>query len=278
MTGTGVQSDPYIPTTLTEFITAVGTAGAYVALDRDIDAAEDPAYTGYLNSAIIFNAVDCDGGGYVVRGITVQADHFMACTSFHLPRLRNVDFLDCCHKGGGATIHYSAANEWFVLRTVRFAFKRDYVQGASNTIFERVDTGEVSADVTFTGGPWAVSHIIINSGLNTLTMRVSGLYSQGEMSAISNSYLFPVARTALIFDGCRFGSATIASGSSRTSTYAAFRNCSFDGSLSCGASGSGCVVATDDDSVSVNLSSGWSRATIDQMKDKDWLTSVGFLP
>lgn len=278
MTGTGTQADPYIPTTLTEFIEAVGSSGAYVQLTQDINAADDPAYTGYLDSAIIFNAANLEGGEFTIRGITVQAAHFLECNAFHLPALRNVDFLDCCHKGSGSSLYYHAANEWFVLRNFRISLKRDGGEYSIPTIFERADTGRVSADVTFTGGPWGASPIVINSGLNELTLRASGLVSQGQMSVISNASNFPVKRTAIIFDRCHFGSATIASGQSWTSVYAAFRDSSFDGSLSCGISSSGSIVAIDDDSVTVNISSGWSRATLDQMQDKDWLTSVGFLP
>lgn len=278
MTGTGTQNDPYVPTTLTEFIAAVGTSGAYVALTQDINAADDPAYTGYLDSAITFSATNLQGNGHTVRGITVHAQNFMENGRQTLPALRNLDLLDCAHRGTGSTFSYTGANSWYVFRGVRMSLKRDYVPGASSTIFDRVDTGEVSADVTFTGGPWTASPIVQNSGLNTLTMRVSGLVSQGEAQVISNTSAFPVDRTAMIFDGCDFGSAVIASGKSYASVYAAFRDCSFDGSISCGVSGSGSIVAIDDDSVSVNLASGWSRATLVQMQDKDWLTSVGFLP
>ena len=73
MTGTGTQNDPYAPTTLTEFITAVGTSGAYVALTQDINAADDPEYTGELTSTISINATSVDGAGFTISGVTVRA-------------------------------------------------------------------------------------------------------------------------------------------------------------------------------------------------------------
>ena len=48
MTGTGTQSNPIVPITLTDFIEIVGTSSMDVALTQDINEADDLEYTGEL--------------------------------------------------------------------------------------------------------------------------------------------------------------------------------------------------------------------------------------
>lgn len=276
MTGTGTQADPYIPTTLTEFITAVGTARAYVALDSDINAADDPEYMGYLSSAITFNAAELQGNGRVIRGITVQADYFLYTTSSAYPVLRSVDFLDCAHRGGASTFYHSNAAFWIVFRNVRASIKK--VGGASATVFNRIDMALCAFDISYTGGPWPNSAISSDSTLDRVTVHVTGLTYDGNAALISNSGRRYISQNAIIFDECRFQQVTLASAAFDYPSYFAFRGCTFGGSITCYTIGRGSVVALDDTAVAVNMQSGWTRATLDQMKDKDWLTSVGFLP
>lgn len=59
MTGTGTQTDPYIPTTWSEFVTAVGTSGAYVecpknlVLTSDTDIVESKLYVDSSGEVIL---------------------------------------------------------------------------------------------------------------------------------------------------------------------------------------------------------------------------------
>lgn len=276
MTGTGTQADPYIPTTLTEFITAVGTAGAHVALTQDINAADDPAYTGYLDSAITFNAAELQGNGHVIRGITVQADYFLYTTSNAYPVLRSVDFLDCAHRGGMSTFYHSSSNHWIVFRNVRASIKK--AGGASTTVFTSIDMAQCAFDISYTGGPWSNSALSSNSTLDRVTVHVTGLTYGSNVALISNSGSYYIGQNAIVFDECSFQQVTLANASFNYPSYFAFRGCTFGGSITCNINGRGSVVALDDTAVTVDMTDSWSRATLDQMKDKDWLTSVGFLP
>lgn len=278
MTGTGTQADPYIPTTLTEFITAVGTARAYVALTQDINAADDLAYTGYLGSAIVFLAAELQGNWHTVRGITVIADNFLYNSSYAYNVIQKVYFLDCAHKGNGAAFWHGGNNYWFVFRDVIASIKRDGGDNAAPTIASKVDFGRCALDVVYTGRAWSAGPLLNNCSPDTLTLHISGLESQSALVAINNASNFIAYPCGIIFDRCNLNSITIAQTGFRGAMYAAFRGCTFDSAITCGSSGGGNVVAIDETPVTVNLSSGWTRATLDQMKDQDWLTSVGFLP
>lgn len=53
--GTGTALDPYIPTNIASFISAVGTAGAYVCLLQDIDVSHDAVYKTGITSHVAIN-------------------------------------------------------------------------------------------------------------------------------------------------------------------------------------------------------------------------------
>ena len=276
MTGTGTQEEPFVPITLTEFIEAVGTSGAYVELDRDIDATDDPGYGGFLSSAITFNVAELQGNGHVIRGITVQADYFLYTTSNAYPVLRSVDFLDCAHRGGMSTFYHSSSNHWIVFRNVRASIKK--AGGASTTVFTRIDMAQCAFDISYTGGPWSNSALSSNSTLDRVTVHVTGLTYGSDVALISNSGRYYIGQNAIVFDECSFQQVTLAITSFDYPSYFAFRGCTFGGSITCHTSGRGSVVALDDTAVTVNMTDGWTRATLAQMRDEAWLASVGFLP
>ena len=113
MTGTGTQADPYIPTTLTEFITAIGTSGAYVALTQDINAADDPEYAGELTDSVRILAQSVEGGGFSIIGVTIRAANMIVFQSRPSAQVLNIDFRKWGHKktASGATLQgYNASN------------------------------------------------------------------------------------------------------------------------------------------------------------------------
>ena len=73
MTGTGTQADPYMVSTMGEFLTAVGTAESYVKLANDIDVSTDETYKNGVNSTINVYSVDIDGGGHTISGLIVKS-------------------------------------------------------------------------------------------------------------------------------------------------------------------------------------------------------------
>ncbi|MBR7039647.1 MAG: hypothetical protein IKI21_10430 [Oscillospiraceae bacterium] len=274
MTGTGTQSDPFVPITLTEFIEAVGTSGAYVALDRDIDAAEDPNYGGELTSSIALQCTEMDGSDHVVSGITVRADSFFKQTVSSSCRLKNVVMRDMCHKrnGNNYTLVGSGGN-YTVYDHVRLAIKIDASGGW-------LDFGGY---ITLTYSAFAIectgSGSFNRAFFTTCSLDSSTVYIKNPASGFLLQFNNWHTRNAFIFDAPR-GSLTLTSraNSPKDLSYYAIVNCNSDTVVNCGDSGTTCLVATDDDTVAVTLANGWTRCSIDQLKDKNYLSSVGWLP
>lgn len=68
MQGTGTQADPYIPTTWDEFVTAIGTSGAYVSLPEGGGTFDmnEIAPEGLANSVSV-NCAQIDGSGWIIH-------------------------------------------------------------------------------------------------------------------------------------------------------------------------------------------------------------------
>lgn len=280
MTGTGTQSDPYIPTTLTEFITAVGTAGAYVALAQDINAADDPEYSGELTARVAFMAAQVAGGGFEVRGVTVRAPHMIYVTDPCV--VQDIDFRDWAHKkteSGGATIQgyesgsssdSSHLGDYF--KRCRFSLTIDCYSG-NQLIANYIDFHDCAIDIKLVGA--GAFYGLNFAGFLRCTIRIDGIYHTYHQCVV-NSCTF--VRSALILENVigisgyfLFSSPTL------SYSYIAYTQ-SYDSQLRviAGAGAQHCVVAVVDGQ---NVyASGCTIGTLDQMKEKDWLTSVGFLP
>lgn len=97
MTGTGTKADPYIPETLTEWIQSCSIKDAYIHLIHDLNAADDPDYTGELETPILLNYVTVTSDGkHTIRGITVQAESFFNCKN-GVSQIEDILFRDCVH-------------------------------------------------------------------------------------------------------------------------------------------------------------------------------------
>lgn len=276
MTGTGVQNDPYIPTTLSEFISAVGTAGAYVALTQDINAADDPEYTGVITSTIVFRAVEVDGGGFALRGVTVDAPNAFQTSISAL--VRNLDMRDIAHKHGsniGDTFICDTDYYWRI-KNCQVSCKIDTTSSAD--FCRHVSFIQSAIEAEYTLPTWTYMAIFDRSTFEKCTVLVKNARFSSFVN-VHRSGAF--VRSAFIFQNCTFGNGAQLFKQSitpRDYCYFAFVDSDISGTITCGDTSVGSVVAIDDQDVTVSLSSGWARGTLAQMKDKDWLTSVGFLP
>lgn len=106
-TGTGTEQNPYLVSTLSDFLTCAAAADAYVKVISDIDAADDPEYTGVITDAV---AVNCrklyadyyDDRKIAISGIVVQNDKFLSLRPGTVD-IQNLCFRDCKHKKTGNT-------------------------------------------------------------------------------------------------------------------------------------------------------------------------------
>lgn len=81
MTGTGTQADPYIPALWSEFVTAIGTQGAYVSLaEGTIWDMNDIAPEGFTTT-ITIAAASIAGNGLTIKNLTFTNGGKCSCTS-----------------------------------------------------------------------------------------------------------------------------------------------------------------------------------------------------
>lgn len=269
MTGTGTQSDPYVPITLTEFIEAVGTSGAYVELDRDIDAAEDPAYTGELTAPVGFAATQVEGNGHFARGVTVRARYMIQKTVNTSCSVYDLFFKDWGHKkttGSSASI-MGNVNGWIGLYGCTFSVSAG-CHGFDTRLIEYVYAEQCAIHIKALGGTTNGMDLVTSSFLET-TIVVDG------SCGVYNTSL---TRSALII--LHAGVDAGYTRSSASYSYIAYTDA--DPALTTvtltNLNAAGCLFYCDDDAVTASLPSGMTRATLAQLKDEAWLASVGFLP
>lgn len=268
MTGTGTQADPYIPMTLTEFITAVGTAGAYVTLTQDINAADDPEYSGELTSPININATSVDGAGHFIAGVTVRATR---CIYIGVSRyVYNLTIRDFCLKAENISyLIYGEGRDRSGLINCKIAGKID---GLTQIVGSGVAFTSCAADIEIT----QVTGTLIFSlcAFNKSTFLINGAHFHRSNGAVDRCTF---TRSAIIFGGYSDGMYAVFNAGSMSYSYVCFSD-AIDATINVGNPGmTGSIVASPDGQT-VTAPSSAILATLDQMKDKDWLTSVGFLP
>lgn len=272
MTGTGTQADPYIPTTLTEFISAVGTAGAYVALTQDINAADDLEYSGELTTTITINATSVSGNSHEVRGVTVRATNLLTFRNANA-NIYDLYFRDWAHK---RTTNSSCT-------ILGQNFSRNKFHDCLISI--KIDCGNHSGEIVKQSAFYtcALSILMIDAVngrqidttvFDKTTILVDGMNLR-NLSSINGT---PFTRSALILKNYKLNSSTsFIHDSGGTGGYLAFLD-GLDGVINLnGFSGQSCLAAAPQGQ-QMTLTAAIKQATFDQMKDKDWLTSVGFLP
>ena len=91
MTGTGTQADPYIPASWSEFVTAIGTSNAYVALaEGTVWDMNEIAPTGV--GLITVNAVSIAGNGAEIKNLFFNNGGFKLQYNVSISNLKFIDY------------------------------------------------------------------------------------------------------------------------------------------------------------------------------------------
>lgn len=276
MTGTGTQNDPYVPTTLTEFITAVGKYGAYVALTQDINAADDPDYTGELSSQIALNCYSMDGHDHTIRGITVRAGYFFKKSSSGSSYIKNIYMLDMAHKKGNNNAYLMAGGtiyQFINFENVRISAKIS-VDGGAVDIGFRISLTNCAINIEYDGVGFCGAALFNDvrtykttvyvqnvASTNTITVQLTGSCTVSGLVLESPSNQITLISTTT----CQYN-------------YYAVTNSPNNLAINCGYRGTVDLVAADGTDADVTLQSGWTQCTIAQLKDKEYLSSIGWLP
>lgn len=284
MTGTGTQNDPYIPVTLTEFISAVGTSGAYVSLDRDINAADDPNYNGELTSPIDFSCVSLLGDDHFISGVTVRAATLLQSrvASFSA---NNVFFKNFAHKRteAGYTLT-TTTSDALVMNGCKASVIIDDSGGGNNGEYGFISHckfTDCALDVKYVNSQNPI--ILSSAQLLRSTIVVRDCNICGSVYPINDRNSWLITRSAIIFDNCSvYADRDLSYSSSQRYSYVGFLDCEYiaDHIKSCGDSSFGVssLIVCDTPPSQIDAKAGLTVATMEQMKDKEWLMSVGFLP
>ena len=285
MTGTGTQADPYIPETLTELIEAVGRTGVYVSLNHDINAADDPNYNGELTSPLSFDCGPLLGNGHSISGVTVRAGSLILSTRASFSA-NDVFFKNFALKrtGDGYALSTTTSDK-MIMNGCKASLTVDDAFGGINGSYGLI------GGCTFTDCALDVKYInsqnpivLSNSQLLRSTIVVKDCNICGTVDAINNgSSSDLITRSAIIFDGCSvYADRYLLYSSSQRYSYVGFLNCEYkaDHIKSCGNSSFGVssLIVCDTPPSQIDAKAGLTVATMEQMKDKEWLMSVGFLP
>ncbi len=284
MTGTGSQGDPLIPETLTEFIAAAGTSGAYVALTQDINAADDPNYNGELTSPIDLSCISLLGNDHSISGVTVRAATLLQ-SRVAVFSANNVFFKNFALKRTGAGYALTTTtSDTLVMNGCKASVIIDDSVGGNNVEYgfmSHCKFTDCALDVKYVNSQNPTILFYAQLLRSTIVVRDCNICGNVDPINCPNSWL--ITRSAIIFDNCSvYADRYISLLPSQRYSYVGFLNCEYkaDHIKSCGNSSFGVssLIVCDTPPSQIDAKAGLTVATMEQMKDKEWLMSVGFLP
>lgn len=283
MTGTGTQVDPYIVDNWTDFVTAVGTADAYVAFPETpgIINMNDEAPMG-LASRVTLNCADLKGNGWQIRNLYSIGNHNVFYNSKNLA-VSNLDFINmyldfqdahgyffwkqntnnCQAKFNGCTFSGTAVtlpNPGYNLQNSIF-HSEDYhskvqLNSCALTLQLQGDTEFWFESGTENSNIFTFTNIKL-SGNSTKSLR--GCYKNCKFTGASNSTSLSITNNGI-------------------STYNVF-DVDFTGaaSFSCsGTNGTINLINTDKLPAGATIGTGFIGVTTAQLSDASYLSSLGF--
>lgn len=293
MRGDGTENNPFIPETLTEFIQAVGPtsgSGVYVELEHDILANEDPEYSGELNSEIYFNVKKLDGKGYSVKGVTFRSPSMIQLAG-NPGVIQNISFLNFYHKRtttGDYSIYSTASaslgflhfeNCNFSVRSIPISGTVKFAKGIT---FNKCGINLKSKNDTYPGNA-STNGILDDVILNQSTIIIDTV-AQTVFTGSANSAVFNNCTTyqcAIFIKNMRLYSSTI------------YTNGLFTGNNSYGYAVIEIIETTRDNNYTIGSNTSFyvylinktsnnitinPSITLEQLKDKDYLIDIGWLP
>ncbi len=161
MQGTGTSTAPYIPETWTEFVTAVGTNGAYVSLPEgggtfDMNEIAPEGITVKLCCNRI------DGNGWIIHAPhdvifkTDDPDYYYIVNDLH--------FLDIDFTGSAGDCMLQGSNRWMPFQFNRCTFTGKIAGGENVYLFDEVRSlNQCSINIAFVGN----AHYLFNGSAVT---------------------------------------------------------------------------------------------------------------
>lgn len=287
-TGTGTEADPYVVTNLTDFITCVDKGESYVKVGADIDAKDDENYTGELTDAIHFKCAKLYADSpKTIRGVTVYSNDFLRLYNGqgYIRLIENLNFLDCTHKlvpGNKSHFIYIGTSTASYVEIKKCHFSVRIVHEKTTDLNYRI------------GGDYDYfTNCALNIDFNDNMLNIGTEYAV-ERASNCNFIIRNLKEAFPYFDYIRHSSVIMENFSTSRIllplaylseySYFAFVNSKF----SQGGSTTGMALSNKDHGPTLitcekpsgdyNIAVPLIEITPEQLRDKEYLTSIGFLP
>lgn len=292
MSGTGTESDPWIIGGYTDtshdlqnLLDAIGTSGAYIKLLRDIDAAQDIAYREGIDHTITIAAAKLYAEEKKqISGLIINASNaFLEGGGVHI--IENVQFLSIMHYGTGYSFSFvnGDSSKQLYLYDCDFSIIKHCAGGTPSFSVGAIFTNRCTFDYKpITSGDLSLFDVFNTTGEFRNTMihydgpllsYHAGAYSSfafirnAHKVGITGFITSPVDRVRLFYSNCDY--------------------CYFAGTVNATksdvtleSSGSNCLLCITEKQGDYDTTVSTSATEIapEQLKDREYLYSIGFLP
>jgi len=301
-TGTGTEADPYLVSTLTDFLTCAKMSNKYVKVISDIDAADDENYTGEITEPVYI------GGSTKVYADEEKTISGITCTSGSLLQfgetsfIENICFSNMEHKPVNAATAYEIyAGKNTQIRNVKLSSRISIVSNIA-----------VSLRLLYNGGnsPNSYTEFALDITLNVLKLSNTTLFddrnilnkcnitirnmtiNNGADIHFTNSYSTSLTRCSVVFKNLNLESGYLNLPANYSNTYFSFVNSKIASGLTNASTtahgGNGILLCfqdcTDGEGNPKTTDERFEDkppfdvVTPEQLKDKAYLTEIGFLP
>lgn len=286
-TGTGTEADPYLVSTFTDFITCAAVSGAYVKVVADIDAADDELYSGEIEDTITIACTKLYADTKKkIEGITCKNSDFFTMTS--AGTIENIQLLNMCHK-------ITTTGNFIVASIVGSNLKNVDASIAINGACpgyklhygnENVSIEHCAFDLDSTNNESIIAGTSSSVGLRALSngrMRYCNvIIRNGAVNLLGSFQLLNAYATSVIFINCRFVNGDMYAFYSCEWCYRVFKQCTCSSKLKVRSSNvHRCLISKEDCEFEMEIYSDTDPTEIvtpEQLKSKEYLTEIGFLP
>lgn len=259
MTGTGTKTDPFIPDTWDELITACRTSGAVISLPEGGEWDMNEQYPDNTPS-VSLNGCKINGNGFTIRNLRVRDNNI-----FTLSKSSTINDVDFVNLYSSPVDNRYLFDNYYTLYLNRVRVSGELVNwglfGSNGNCY----CDACSFNMRLTNADFAKQNARFENGTN---VKLTGTTSSSEFQAGSYGYESQIEGSILSTRGNsvfkalynKFGKINIGlSGFSEVKTSTTYN-----------------TVINTDIIDATTISSQLIQATADQMKDADWLTEHGF--
>ena len=286
-TGTGTEQDPYLVSTFTDFITCAAVSGAYVKVVADIDAADDELYSGEIEDTVTIACAKLYADTKKkIEGITCKNSDFFTMTS--AGTIENIQLLNMCHKITTTGNFIVASVVGSTLKNVDASiaingacpgYKLHY--GNENVSIEHCafDLDLANNESTIAGG----STVSMRSIAIGRTQYCNIIIRNGSINQVSSCQLVDSYATTVIFVNCHLTNNDTYVFDTCEWCYRVYKNCtsSYETLRLRNTSVHRCLISKEDCSFGMTLYQNTDPTEIvtpEQLRSKEYLTEIGFLP